>query len=243
MTGHILDGIVDTGNARLQDRNIDADLSESQGDPVANPILETAPKITLGITEGCPLRCRHCYADCSTRPKPGELTSDIWLRLISELADGGVIHAYIEGGEPLIKPGFLDILRAMTPRMMTLMRTHGWGLSRDMAHELLDAGLGRALVDFMGDDEDSHERATLTPGSFRSACEAVTNLRNAGIPTDVLVILTRQTAPKLPAIARLAHELGAERIGLLNSTHWGGRDPCGTILRSVCHSRWRPSRR
>ena len=84
-----------------------------------------------------------------------------------------------------------------------------------MAHELLDAGLGRALVDFMGDDEDSHERATLTPGSFRSACEAVTNLRNAGIPTDVLVILTRQTAPKLPAIARLAHELGAERIGLL----------------------------
>ena len=59
-------------------------------------------------------------------PQAGRLyTSDIWLRLISELADGGVIHAYIEGGEPLIKPGFLDILRAMTPRMMTLMRTHG----------------------------------------------------------------------------------------------------------------------
>ncbi len=182
---------------------------------MTNPILESPPKITLGITEGCPLRCRHCYADCDTSPKPGELTVDAWLRLVAELADGGVIHAYIEGGEPLIKPGFIEVLRAMTPRMMTLVRTHGWGLTPDLAQEISQAGLGRALVDLMGNDETTHEWATRTPGSFRTACDAVSNLTRAGVPTDVLVILTRQTAPRLPDIARLAHSLGAERIGLL----------------------------
>ena len=35
------------------------------------PRLERPPKVTLGITEACPLRCRHCYADCASSPKPG----------------------------------------------------------------------------------------------------------------------------------------------------------------------------
>jgi radical SAM protein with 4Fe4S-binding SPASM domain len=127
----------------------------------------------------------------------------------------GVVHAYIEGGEPLIKPGFMDILQAMTPHMMTLLRTHGWGLTREVATCLSEIGLGRALVDLMGDDDQSHDGATGTAGSFKSSCDAIRHLIEAGVPTDVLVILTRQTAPKVLSIARLAHDLGAERIGIL----------------------------
>jgi radical SAM protein with 4Fe4S-binding SPASM domain len=180
-----------------------------------NPVLDSPPKITLGITECCPLRCRHCYADCAPLPKQGELTAEQWVHLVRQLAERGVIQAYIEGGEPLHKPGFIDILRAATPVMMTLLRTHGWRLTQDVARELADAGLGRALVDLMGADAAVHEAATSTPGSFAQACNAVSNLVAAGVPTDVLVILTRQTAPQLTGIARLARDLGAERIGVL----------------------------
>lgn len=183
--------------------------------PMRNPVLESPPKITLGITETCPLRCRHCYADCAPSPKAAELSASDWIRLIGQLADRGVIQTYIEGGEPLSKPGFIDILRAATPMMMTLLRTHGWGLTHDTARELADAGLGRALVDLMGADADTHEAATGTPESFQQACDGVANLVAAGVPTDVLVILTRQTAPQLTGIARLARGLGAERIGVL----------------------------
>jgi radical SAM protein with 4Fe4S-binding SPASM domain len=35
------------------------------------------------------------------------------------------------------------------------------------------------------------------------------------VPTDVLVILTRQTAPELTGIARIARDAGAQRIGVL----------------------------
>ena len=161
------------------------------------------------------MRCRYCYADCATDPKPGELTASEWIRLISGLAERGVVQAYIEGGEPLAKPGFLDILRSASPVMMTLLRTHGWKLGRDMASALADAGLGRGLVDFMGDAPGTHDQATGVPGSFVQSCDAVSNLVAAGIPVDVLVILTRQTAPQLPAIARWASDLGAERLGVL----------------------------
>jgi radical SAM protein with 4Fe4S-binding SPASM domain len=143
------------------------------------------------------------------------LSADHWIALIEKLAAQGVIQAYFEGGEPLIKPGFLDILRAAASEMMTLLRTHGWLLSRDVANELADAGLGRGLVDLMGADAETHEWATGTAGSFTQAWHAAGALVAAGVPTDILVVLTRQTAPQLSAIARLAADLGAERIGIL----------------------------
>jgi hypothetical protein len=46
------------------------------------------------------------------------------------------------------------------------------------------------------------------PGSFDAACDGIRNCVACGLPTDVLVILTRQTAPH-------AAGLGAQRVGVL----------------------------
>lgn len=180
-----------------------------------NPVLDTPPKITIGVTEACPLRCHYCYADCARAPKPGELSAEQWIPLMRGLADQGVIQAYFEGGEPLVKPGFLDILRTVTPLMMTLLRTHGIGLTRDVGLELADIGLGRGLVDLMGADAATHDTASGSPGSFGQSLDAIRHLVAAGIPTDVLVILTTRTAPQLNAVARIAADLGAKRLGVL----------------------------
>jgi MoaA/NifB/PqqE/SkfB family radical SAM enzyme len=179
------------------------------------PVLDSPPKITIGVTEACPLRCRHCYADCASAPKQGELDATRWIALLRELSERGVIQAYFEGGEPLVKPGFLDILRACTPTMMTKLRTHGCGVTEALADELVDAGLGRALVDFTGATAAVHEAANGVAGSFRQSCDAVARLTRRGIPVDMLVILTRDTAAELQGLAELAAELGAARLGIL----------------------------
>jgi MoaA/NifB/PqqE/SkfB family radical SAM enzyme len=180
-----------------------------------NLALASPTSITIGVTEACPLKCRHCYADCAAAPKSNELTADAWIRLIDALADQGVIQLYLEGGEPLVKPGLLDLLRAASPRMMTLLRTHGYGLDGAMAAALRQAGLGRALVDLMGASAARHDAETGVAGSFAQSCAAVRHLVAQGIPTDVLVILTRHTAPDLQAILELAAALGAGRVGVL----------------------------
>jgi radical SAM protein with 4Fe4S-binding SPASM domain len=180
-----------------------------------NPVLATPPKISIGITEACPLRCRHCYADCAAAPKPGELSAQTWQDLLQDLARRGVIQAYIEGGEPLAKPGFLSLLRAITPDMMTLVRTHGFGVDAGGAAALAEAGLGRLLVDVMGADARTHDAHAGVAGSFAVSCEAIRHAAAAGIATDALVILTRQTAPHLTRIAELVAGLGAQRLGVL----------------------------
>jgi len=182
---------------------------------LANPVLDTPPKISISVTEACPLRCAHCYADCARAPKRGELSIAAWRGVIARLAQEGFIQVYFEGGEPLAKPGFLDLLETTAPVMMTLVRTRGQGLDAAVADRLAAARVGRVLVDLMGDDAASHDATAGVAGAFEAATAAIGHAAARGIPVDALVVLTRQTAPRLNAILRLAHALGAERAGIL----------------------------
>jgi radical SAM protein with 4Fe4S-binding SPASM domain len=167
------------------------------------------------VTEACPFKCLHCYADCASAPKRGELSAERWASLLTDLSERGVVQAYIEGGEPFAKPGFMGLLRAIVPQMMTLVRTHGWSVTEARANELAEIGLGRLLVDLMGADAATHDVHTGVAGSFDIACDAIRWSARAGIATDALVILTRRTAPQLSRVAALVAGLGAKRLGIL----------------------------
>lgn len=180
-----------------------------------NPRLTTPPKVAISITEACPLDCRQCYGDCGRTPAPGELSAAEWRAAIAKLADEGVISLHIEGGEPLLKPGFLDLLAEAARSMFTMVRTHGTLIDAPMAAALKQAGVGRVLVDVMGATAATHEWFTGVPGSFAASIEGVRQLVAHGVATDMLLILTRQNAPEVQALLDLAHSLGAERVGVL----------------------------
>jgi radical SAM protein with 4Fe4S-binding SPASM domain len=130
------------------------------------------------------------------------------------IADG-IIQIYIEGGDPFNRPDLLTLLERWCPHAMTLVRTNGTLIDAAMARRLRDIGVGRIFIDMMGATAATHEFYTGTPGSFTLSCRAISALRDAGVAVDVLVILTRQTAPELQALAELAHQLGAGRLGVL----------------------------
>lgn len=182
---------------------------------VLNPRLTSPPKVAISITGACTLSCRHCYGDCGREPHPSELGIEEWRAAIAKLAADGVISLHIEGGEPLLKPGFLDLLGEASRSMFTMLRTHGTLIDAAMAQALRDRGVGRVLVDVMGATAGTHEWFTGVPGSFAASVDAVRNLVACGIATDVLVILTRQNAPEIQDILELAAGLGAERVGVL----------------------------
>ncbi|HEX6977666.1 MAG TPA: radical SAM protein [Alphaproteobacteria bacterium] len=179
------------------------------------PHLDSPPKITISYTESCNLDCRICYSDCARQPKQPELSVFEWIAFCDYLAANGFIQAYIEGGEPLYRSDFLEFLAYAAKRMMTIVRTNGTLIDQGMSRRLKAAGVGRVLVDLMGATAATHEWFTRVPGSFARSCDAVRHLVRAGIRTDMLVILTRQNAAEIPDYLRLAHELGAHRVGIL----------------------------
>ena len=112
--------------------------------------LDSPPKISLGITEACNLRCQHCYADCAQVPKVGELSAEQWISLIDRLVADGIIQFYFEGGEPLAKPGFLKILERAAREAMTIVRTHGTLVDETIAKDLKRAGCWSSSGGFNG---------------------------------------------------------------------------------------------
>lgn len=179
------------------------------------PAFREPPKISLSITKTCNLQCAHCYSDCTAKPSPRELSRQEWLNFIDYLVAHDFIQVYIEGGEPFHRPDFLDILRHSARRLMTLVRTHGTLIDRDMAMTLKRIGVGRMFVDVMGACADTHDGLTGVTGSFEQSCAAVRHLVAAGVKTDMLIILNRRNAAEMSEYLKLAHGLGALRVGLL----------------------------
>jgi radical SAM protein with 4Fe4S-binding SPASM domain len=179
------------------------------------PFFETPPKITLCITQTCNLQCKHCYSDCNSVGLAAELSTDEWLRFIDYLVSNDFIQIYIEGGEPLFRKDFKDILRYCSRKLMTLVRTNGTLITRETAEEFKEIGVGRVLVDIMGATAETHDFFAGVPGSFAKACAALEHLIDVGISTDMLIILNRRNVGELQQYVDLAHRLGVPRVGIL----------------------------
>ena len=179
------------------------------------PYFRTPPKVTLSITNRCNQQCRYCYADCNREGGAEELPISEWMRFVDYLIEHDVIELFIEGGEPLVKPGFDQLLAHCARRLMTMVRSNGTLVDAEVAARWKRAGVGRAFVDVMAATAATHDALAGMSGSFDKACAGVRHLAAADIPTDMLVILNRKSAPELQAYLELAAALGAERVGVL----------------------------
>lgn len=184
--------------------------------PAGNPLyLERPLKVTISYTHTCNLDCRICYAGCSKTPSEREIPGETWKRLIDGFIADGVISIMFEGGEPLHRPDFLEVLAHCARRVMTKVRTNGWLVDVPMAQHLKSIGCGALLVDLWGATADTHDWLTGVDGSFDRACSAVRASLEGGLRATPLLILNRRNIGELPAYLELVAELGAKQVGIL----------------------------
>src|SRR5207237_1218475 len=76
-----------------------------------------------------------------------ELPTEVWLRVLAEAADLGVLQVHLSGGEPLARADLAALVeRATALELYTNLITSGLGLPRARAQALRDAGLGAAQL-------------------------------------------------------------------------------------------------
>jgi radical SAM protein with 4Fe4S-binding SPASM domain len=184
--------------------------------PLSNPLRLDAPvKLTICLTEDCNLDCRLCYADCHGEKGRRALDGAEWCRVLDEAIDGGVIALYFEGGEPLLHPAFVDIVRHVSGRAYVMLRTHATTVDAAMARALHEAGVALVFVDLWAADESVHDRLTGIPGSHALTLAGIRALRTAGIEVQTLIILNRLNVQDLNAHLQLSKAVGATATGIL----------------------------
>ena len=95
------------------------------------------PKMNIMITGKCNLNCLHCFNAKDNAPLNTEWDYEELLHLLDEAKDIGV-HAFtITGGEPMVHPHFMDIVRAIYERDMYIfeLNTNGFLITQEMLDE------------------------------------------------------------------------------------------------------------
>src|SRR5580704_1673390 len=87
------------------------------------------------ITLRCDLACRHCGSRAG-RARPDELSTPEALDLVRQMAELGVKHVTLIGGEAYLRDDWLRIARAIRDHgMVPSMTTGARGMTREVARD------------------------------------------------------------------------------------------------------------
>ncbi len=175
----------------------------------------------LELTYRCNLKCAYCYND--RKRVRSHLGTGEWIAILGQVAEMGVLHLALSGGEPLLHPGFDEILaEARRLEFAIRIKTSGDLLTRERARRIRVAG-DPFLVELSlhGADAATHERQTRVPGSFQRLLANARAAVDEGVRLRFVCILTRWNEAQLDGMAALAAGLG---IPLRLSTEVAPRD-------------------
>jgi len=108
--------------------------------------------LRISLIDRCNFRCQYCMpegADLAYALQQNLLTQDELLTLIREVfIPVGFSRFRLTGGEPLIRPGVVEIVRAIAsfPETQDLAMTTNAFLLAELAQDLYDAGLRRINI-------------------------------------------------------------------------------------------------
>ncbi len=170
--------------------------------------LSAPVNVTWEVTYTCNLRCIHCLSDSGPRRK-GELATGECLRVIDALAAMKVFQFNIGGGEPFMRPDFLELMdKEKKKGMVTCISTNGTLIDKAIARRL-DNKLVYIQVSLDGATATSND-AIRGRGSFHKVIQALQYLRQREIEVSINTVLTRRNFSELDQLKDLAASFGAK---------------------------------
>lgn len=181
------------------------------------------------VTNQCNLRCKHCsVAEMYFRGSPApQLPLARQLQVLDRLAEGGVTHLSLLGGEPLFMgDGLFTLLeRAKELRIRVSIVTNGILLDGQAGRRLLDCDLAALVVSIESPVPDIHNRIR-GPRTFERTLANVKEflaLRGPRLRPKLVVntVLSRANIDTFVQMLPFCRDLGADEWSALTLNHIG----------------------
>lgn len=183
--------------------------------PFSIKALRTADKLrslVLHLTEGCNLRCKHCYF-ASEASVEGELSKSEFLSVIQQFAELGGESLLITGGEPLLeKEKLYAVIKEAKKNKIDriLVNTNGTLLTEFDAVFFKENNVNVG-VSLDGATPQTHDYIR-GKGAFEKAVEGIKILLAHGITTTIGTTLMKPNLHEAHEILYLAKKLGLPSI-------------------------------
>ncbi len=191
----------------------------------------TITYLRISVTDRCNLRCVYCMPreGLQWQRRADQLTVDEIARVVETAAAGGVRRVRLTGGEPLVHPQIVEIVRrlAVVPGIEEVSLTTNAMLLERLAQPLKEAGLRRVNISLDTLEPDKFQHIT-RGGDIRRVWRGIAAAEHAGLaPLKLNTVIVRGLNDnELPSLASLTleHEWHVRFIELMpigNLQEWG----------------------
>ena len=174
------------------------------------------------LTHRCPLQCPYCSNPIELERGSSELTTDEWKRVLSELAEIGVLQIHFSGGEPTARKDLVELVQHATDvGLYTNLITSAVLLDRPRLKALADAGLCHVQISFQGNEPIVADRVAGYRNAHQKKREVARWTRELDLPLTVNAVMHRQNLHQLKDIIQMAVDMDAHRLEIANVQYYG----------------------
>lgn len=180
--------------------------------------MEESNKIkqcTVAITHNCNLRCKFCYAQRAGYRVDDYIDFEGLKRIVDFCDEAGIQYIVFTGGEPLLYPRLLDIVKYIRNRehkMSIAIPTNGILLSDlELCKRLIESGVEYFDISIKGKDSQDWIKQTGKDESLKQIT-AIRNLSSLSIDFTCSMVVNMDNVDTFCDSVKLAFDNGAKQM-------------------------------
>lgn len=185
-----------------------------------NPTISGMPiSIAIEPTTACNLRCPECPSGLRSFTRPtGKLQTELFGKIMSEIAPHLMYLTFYFQGEPYLNPEFLDMVKIASKRKVyTTTSTNAHFLDEKNARRTVESGLNRLIISIDGASQETYE-SYRKEGDLTKVLEGTKNVVHwkKQLKSDIKIVwqflVVKPNEHEIPEVERLAKEYGVDKV-------------------------------
>jgi len=170
------------------------------------------PIVVWNCTQRCNLKCAHCYACSADVEYTGEMTDDQARAMIDDLAAFKAPVLLFSGGEPLMRPGVMDLaIYAKKAGLRTVFSTNGTLITRDVARQMAAAEVSYAGISLDG-TQTVNDKFRGVAGAFEQALGGIRACLAEGVKVGLRLTMNARNVAEIGPVFDLIEREGIPRV-------------------------------
>jgi radical SAM protein with 4Fe4S-binding SPASM domain len=169
---------------------------------------------SIEVTARCNLHCAHCYINLPAGDREAqakELTLSELCNIIDQIVDEGCLWLLLTGGEPFIRPDFLDIYTyAKKKGLLITIFTNGTTITPHISDYLAEWKPFSLEITLYGRTKKTYESVTGVSGSYEKCIHGIELLLERKLPLKLKSVIMTLNMHEVWDMKAYAESLGVD---------------------------------